>query len=281
MKKIYLFALIAAVVLSCQNGFADGTNAVINDLNAVVAKVNAKIQKGATTEKDYADELKAFDVLYAKYKNLKTDDVAEILSMKAGIYLEVIDAPSGDPEKAAEVFQQIKRDLPETKAGKGVDEIMASLKPSIEAERIRSTLVEGAKFPDFDEKDVAGKPLSIASYKGKVVLVDFWATWCAPCVAELPNVIATYQKYHGKGFEIIGVSLDEDQPTLERFLEENKVTWQQFFDGKQWSNKLAVKYGVNVAPTTYLLDGGGKIIAKNLRGADLEAAVAKALANNQ
>jgi thiol-disulfide isomerase/thioredoxin len=161
-----------------------------------------------------------------------------------------------------------------------VDSILDDLKKPIQAEQIRNTLVAGTSFPGFDEKDVTGRPLSLASYKGKVVLVDFWATWCGPCVRELPNVIAAYKKYHGKGFEIVGVSLDEDQPTLERFLKENDVTWQQYFDGQKWDNKLAMKYGVNIAPTTYLLDADGKIIGKNLRGPDLEAAVAKALANN-
>ena len=280
MKNKILFALIATVIVSCQSGCAAGTNEIATGLNAVVVKVNAKIQQGKTTEKDFADELKAFDDLYAKYKDLKTDDAAQILSTKAELYLDVIDPPAGDPEKAAEAFQEIKNDMPETETGKKVDSILDSLKRPVEAERIRSTLVEGTKFPDFDEKDVAGQPLSIANYKGKVVLVDFWATWCGPCVRELPNVIAIYQKYHGNGFEIIGVSLDDDQPTLERFLKENKVTWQQFYDGKMWDNKLAMKYGVNIAPTTYLLDGDGKIIGKNLRGAELEAAVAKAVAKN-
>jgi thiol-disulfide isomerase/thioredoxin len=278
MKKFFLFAVVAAVMLSGQRGFADGTNAVITGLNALVSKVNAEIQRGGTTEKDFADELKGFDALYAKYKNLKTEEVAQILMMKAQLYLEVINAPSGDPEKAAEALQEVKRDLPETESGKRADAILGSLKGQVEAEHIRDTLVVGAKFPGFDEKDVTGKPLSLASYKGKVVLVDFWATWCGPCVAELPNVIATYQKYHDKGFDIIGVSLDTDQATLERFLKENNIAWRQFFDGQKWANKLAVKYGVDSTPTTYLLDGDGKIIGMNLRGPDLEAAVAKALA---
>jgi thiol-disulfide isomerase/thioredoxin len=278
MNNKILFALVAAVVLSCHNGFAAGTTDVVTDLNALIAKVNVKIQQGRTTAKDFADELKAFDVLYARYKKTKTEDVAQILMMKAQLYLAVIDAPVGDPEKASEVFQQIKRDLPETELGKRVDEILASLKKPVEAEQIRNKLVEGSKFPGFDEKDLAGMPLSLADYKGKVVLVDFWATWCGPSVAELPNVIATYQKYHGQGFEIIGVSLDEVQPALERFLKENNMTWQQYYDGKMWDNKLAMAYGVNSTPTTYLLGRDGKIIGRDLRGEALQAAVAKALA---
>ncbi|PYJ01766.1 MAG: hypothetical protein DME25_17520 [Verrucomicrobia bacterium] len=125
---------------------------------------------------------------------------------------------------------------------------------------------------------MAGKPLSIASYKGKVVLLDFWATWCPPCRAELPSVIKTYEKHHPNGFEIIGISLDKEESKLTSFTKDKGMTWQQFYDGKGWGNKLAVKYGVQSIPATYLLDSEGKILAQDLRGEDLEQAVAKALA---
>jgi thiol-disulfide isomerase/thioredoxin len=278
MKKI-LLALFAAVMLSGQSGFADGTNEVVAGINSIVTRVNAKIQQGLTTEKDYAAELKDFDSLYAKYKSLKTDNVAQIMMMKAELYLQVVNAPDGDPEKAAEAMLQIKQDMPETPTGQRVDTIIDQLKRQIEAEKIRNTLVVGAKFPDFNEKDLSGRPMSIANDKGRVVLVDFWATWCPVCLIELPNTLEVYEKYHGKGFDIIGVSLDEDQPTLESFIKEKGMAWPQYFDGKKWDNKLAMKYGVEAAPTTYLLDGTGKIIAENLRGPALESAVANALAN--
>jgi len=144
--------------------------------------------------------------------------------------------------------------------------------------KIQAGLAVGTQFPDFNEKDLAGKSLSISNYKGKVVLIDFWATWCGPCVGELPNVLKTYQKYHGKGLEIIGVSLDQDQAKLASFIQQKGVTWQQFFDGQGWHNKLAVKYGIESIPATFLLDGQGKIIAKDLRGEALDQAVGAALA---
>jgi thiol-disulfide isomerase/thioredoxin len=147
------------------------------------------------------------------------------------------------------------------------------------AAKIQSTLNVGAKFPEFNEKGVDGKPLSLADYKGKVVLIDFWATWCGPCRGEIPNVVASYQKYHGKGFEVIGVSLDQDRQKLLDYTRQQNMTWQQYFDGQGWSNKLAAKYGIESIPATYLLDGNGKIIGQDLRGDALGAAVAKALAN--
>jgi len=110
-----------------------------------------------------------------------------------------------------------------------------------------------------------------------VVLVDFWATWCGPCVGELPNVLAAYKKYHDKGFEIVGISLDEDQGKLEGFTAAKGMTWRQYFDGTGWDNKLAKRYGVTAIPATYLLDRDGKIAAKNLRGPALETELARLL----
>jgi len=139
-------------------------------------------------------------------------------------------------------------------------------------------LAVGAVFPDFAEKDLNGQPLSVAQFKGKVVLVDFWATWCGPCRAELPNVIATYQKYHDQGFEVIGVSLDSDREKLAAYLKKQTgMVWPQYFDGEGWHNKLAVKYGVEAIPFAVLIGPDGKIIGEALRGEALSAAAAGAL----
>ena len=138
----------------------------------------------------------------------------------------------------------------------------------------------GQRFPGFSEQDLTGNPLSLAAYRGKVTMVDFWATWCGPCKAELPNVIATHQKYYAQGFDIIGVSLDENRNTLTSFVQASGMDWAQYFDGLGWENKLAKQYGVKSIPMDYLLDRHGIILGKELRGAALGAAVEKALANN-
>ena len=280
MKNKILAALaVASVLFTSQTGLAQEKSAAATELKELMTKVTAKLKElrppsppgtprkiVKISEADMSGELKQFDALLAKHEGEKTDDVAQILYMKHMVYAEVI----GDKEKSAELLAQLKKEFPESK-------LVANVKKQEEVKKIQDALALGTKFPDFNEKDLTGKPLSIANYKGKVVLIDFWATWCGPCVGELPNVLKTYAKHHSKGFEIIGISLDKDKDKLERFTKEKKMPWQQFFDGQVWQNKLSTKYGVNSIPATYLLDSEGKIIGKDLRGEELEAAVAKAL----
>jgi peroxiredoxin len=267
--KRKLLAVLAALPLFCfcPAVLAAEPSAASTELKELVGKINTKIQANKKSEDDLKDELKEFDTLLAKHKDEKTDDVAQILYMKAMLY----DGVLHNDAKSAELLAQLKRDFPDSKQVK-----MATRQE--EANKAQSNLVEGKKFPDFTEKDLAGKPLSVANYKGKVVLVDFWATWCPPCVGELPNVLKTYQKHHAEGFEIIGISLDDDEKKLLAFIKSKDVPWPQYFDGKGWGNKLAQKYGIQSIPATFLLDGEGKIIAKDARGETLEEAVAKAVA---
>ena len=141
-----------------------------------------------------------------------------------------------------------------------------------------SKMEVGMPFPDFQVTDLDGKPLSVSAARGKLVLVDFWATWCGPCVRELPNLLRLYGQYHAVGLDIIGVSSDDDKGKLTNFLRDQRVAWPQYFDGKGQGNRLAVAYGIDGIPTTYLLGKDGKILGKDLRGDALEKAVKAALA---
>jgi len=275
MKPNLLIVLIAVSVCALDAPvYSQETNSAKVELQELVQKVRAKLKDGNKSEADLAPELKQFDALLAEHKNEKTDDVAQILSMKAMLYVQVMD----DPKKAVVLLNQLKRDFPDTKPGQNADRMIESVKEQEVAKEVQRSLVEGSTFPDFSAKDIQGGALSVANHKGKVVLLDFWATWCTPCVQELPNVIKTYDKYHAQGFDVIGISLDQQKSKLTSFLQEKNMTWPQYFDGKGWQNELALKYGIRSIPATFLLDGNGKIIGKDLRGEDLSEAVAKALA---
>jgi peroxiredoxin len=273
-KKLLLFMLAISMLASGEQARAADKSEAKADLEKLVDTIQGKLKGGKNTEKDLSEELKQFDTLLARYKEEKTDDVAQIVLMKAMLYVQVLD----NPEKGLESLKQLKSDFHETEPGKKADDLIAKVQQQQAAKKIQGNLAVGSKFPDFEEKDLAGKPISVSNYKGKVVLVDFWATWCGPCVNELPNVLKAYEKYHPQGFEIVGISLDSDQERLANFIKNRKMGWQQFFDGKGWGNKLAGKYGVNSIPATYLLDSDGKIVAKDLRGEALEAQLAKMLA---
>lgn len=270
--------LIAALAPAVWAGFLQPSAAqekpgLTSELKAIVDQVNTKLKNGQDTEKDLSDTLQQLDALWAKHKDEKTDEVARILGVKATIYVRV-----GDTAASQAVLQQIVKEFPGTRSALAATQMLEAVQKQEEAKKIAAALVPGAVFPEFSEKDVQGKPVSVAAYRGKVVLIDFWATWCGPCVAELPNVLKTYQKYHSQGFEIIGISLDQEKEKLESFLKQKGIPWQQYFDGEGWGNKLAVKYGIESIPATFLLDGQGKIIGTDLRGEALAEAVAKALA---
>jgi thiol-disulfide isomerase/thioredoxin len=262
------------VLLPNQCGLAAQKSQVSIELNNLVKKIQAKVKEGKKTKAELAPELNEFGPLLAKHQGQKTDDVANILYTEAMLYVQVLD----DPAKGRELIRQLKRDFPLTEPGRNAQELLASIDKQEDKKSIQRALVPGSKFPDFSETDVARKPLSLANYKGKVVLIDFWASWCAPCVAELPNLLKVYEKYHARGFEIIGVNLDQDEMVLTAFTTRKQIPWQQFSDGMAWRNKLVLKYGVTTIPATYLLDREGTIIAKDLRGKALETAVAKTLA---
>jgi thiol-disulfide isomerase/thioredoxin len=132
---------------------------------------------------------------------------------------------------------------------------------------------------EFAGPTLENRAFNSRDWKGKVVLVDFWATWCGPCVAELPNVRQVYDRYHSNGFEVVGVSLDKTREQLRRFIEENNIAWPQiFFDGETgWNNPLVRKFGVQAIPATILLDQDSRPTATELRGPDLEEHVARLL----
>ncbi|HUA39462.1 MAG TPA: TlpA disulfide reductase family protein [Candidatus Sulfopaludibacter sp.] len=276
MKSKYLTVLyVAALLVGGQNLFAGETNdTAISDLTNLVAKINAKLAAGKASEAEFTDNIKEFDTLLAKYKDAKPEDITPIVMGELQLYLDVFN----DPEPALKLLRRVKHDYPAVQINGNTDEVIKSLEPLVAQQRVWRSLTVGTTFPDFATTNIAGQPLSLESYKGKVVLIDFWATWCPPCRAELPDLLKTYAKYHDRGFEIIGVSLDDSQQKLLAFTKDMNMPWPQSCDGQGWTGKLVAQYGVYQLPGTVLVDGRGKIIGKDLPGDELEQAVARALA---
>ena len=127
----------------------------------------------------------------------------------------------------------------------------------------------GSMAADFTQNDTANKPVSLSSFRGKYVLVDFWASWCRPCRMENPNVLAAYNKYKDKNFTVLGVSLDKDKESWVKAINDDKLPWTHISDLQQWSNAAAKMYKIESIPANMLIDPSGKIIGKNLRGEDL------------
>ena len=131
------------------------------------------------------------------------------------------------------------------------------------------------KSVDFEQVDDKGNPFKLSSYKGKYVLVDFWASWCAPCRAENPNLLKAYQELKTKNFEIVGVSLDESKAAWLNAVQKDAMPWMQVSDLKGFKTEVAVKYGITAIPQNFLINPDGVIIAKNLRGEQLTEALKK------
>ena len=168
-----------------------------------------------------------------------------------------------DPNRASTIYQEVATDED--------PEISRAAQTGLEMLAMRSKPLE-LSFTALD-----GSKIDLAKLRGKVVLVDFWATWCPPCVEEVPELVKTYEKFHEQGLEIVGISLDKDKDALEKFLKENKMTWPQYFDGGGWENKIAQRFKIQSVPTMWLLGRDGKLFDPAPRGR-LEKAIEAALA---
>lgn len=231
------------------------------------------------TERFYAadaagqeEEIEKIDSEYYATEEIKQKFVEDFINMnKSSVVAPFIGlrflAPIYDIEKLETLSKLFEKDAASSVYTKLINERLALLK---------STEV-GVKAPEFSQNDTSGNPISLSEFKGKYVLIDFWASWCGPCRAENPNVVAAYKKFNKKGFEIFGVSLDENKAKWIDAIHQDKLTWKQVSDLKGWGNEVAKMYGVNSIPHSILLDKEGTIVAKNLRGDELHKKIAEVL----
>lgn len=137
----------------------------------------------------------------------------------------------------------------------------------------------GKTAPEFTMNNQEGKPVSLSDFRGKVLLVDFWASWCGPCRRENPNVVAAYKKFNEKGFDILGVSLDKEKEAWVKAIDQDKLTWNHVSDLQYWNNAASKQYGVMSIPSNVLIDQNGVIIGRNLTGEKLQNKLHELFAN--
>ncbi|SIS70430.1 Peroxiredoxin [Zobellia uliginosa] len=266
-------------------GFADvkGTaqNDVFMDYMDKSKEITARAQS-IQQDMQKADEATALALrdemmeLQEEYKNFEITYIKE--HPNALIAALLIDrATSARAITAAEAQEMYDALSPEIKKTKVAATIVKKLEAQKQAEENEKSTAIGAKAPEFSAPNPEGKTVALNEVLGKVTLVDFWAAWCKPCRAENPNVVKVYEKYHDKGLNIVGVSLDKTEEAWKKAIADDGLAWHQVSNLAYFNDPIAKLYNVDAIPAAFLLDENGVIIAKNLRGPALEQKVAELL----
>lgn len=249
----------------------------INDenklLNSQLKPINDKAKKlaamkNAATSQSSADFKGSLQAQYKALQNEQKSVIKKFIIEHPDSYLSLtslyyVDGPSPNPAELDSLYNLLSPDLKATETAKN---FRTALEP------LRHT-APGVMAPDFTQNDVNGNPVKLSSFRGKYVLVDFWASWCPPCREENPNVVKAYNKYKDKNFTILGVSLDRPTGKADWLaaIKSDGLAWTQVSDLKYWNNEAAAMYYVTSIPANFLIGPDGKIIARNLRGDDLDA----------
>lgn len=205
-------------------------------------------------------QIEALNIMLKKFINTTKSPSASLYAL--GIASQTI---PGDELKAM-VDVSAKR-FPEHTGLARIKTMLAVKAPEQQSNNSYALLNQPA--PDLTMNDVNGKPVSISSFKGKYVLIDFWASWCGPCRQENPNVVSAYNRFKDKNFTILGVSLDEDKAAWMKAIKKDNLNWTHMSDLKQWESAAVQAYGFEGIPFNVLVDPAGKIIASSLRGEEL------------
>ncbi len=234
-------------------GIMEGFQSEMTQLNAEYG-AGLSGQDEATMEEAYAK----FNAMQKKYSGMVKDEIRAMGSSMAALQAIAYLDPEQDLIFIDSVATALAKALPNLSEAQQIKAELDDMKK----------LAVGSKAPDFSLPDNSGNLVSLSSFQGNFVLVDFWAAWCRPCRMENPNIVQAYNKYNSKGFEVFGISLDRDDDSWLKAVQQDGLTWKQVRDTK---NEVAGLYKVSAIPMSLLLDKEGKIIAKNLRGPALEA----------
>ncbi len=212
------------------------------------------------------EEYKSFEIDFIK---ANPNALISALLIDRAISMNAIET-----DEVETLYAALSQEIKDTKPGKKVVELLENKKKSEEASK--STAI-GAKAPEFSGPNPEGKTIALSEVMGKATLIDFWAAWCRPCRAENPNIVAVYKKYHEKGLNIVGVSLDRTEEAWKKAITDDGLDWNQISNIDYFDDEIAKLYNVSAIPAAFLLDENGVIVAKNLRGPELEAKVAELL----
>ena len=292
IKTLTQFSLIAAFTLSLSANAEDkkpvrtfnaAASELIGKVRKMVAEDRAKgfaeYAKGAhALAKAFPGDARPFTMMIEASGLIEDTKNAALLKEQAEAGILAILEKDKKNETANSALMRLADSAEPAQAKAYLKQVIANTKGRLaDAAKGRLKNMEALGQPvKISFEAVDGRKVDMTKLKGKVVLIDFWATWCGPCVAELPNVKKTYAKYNKKGFEIIGISLDSNKIKLTNFVEDNDMPWPQQFDGKGWKNKYAVEFGIQGIPAMWLIDKKGDLVDMKAR-AGLEAKVEKLL----